>query len=388
MVNRICKLPKNKSFFLFGPRQTGKTSLIMETFPQEKTLMVNLLEMKNLTRYSAEPSLLMQEVEKLPTQVSHVFIDEIQLVPELLNEVHHLIETKKKINFILTGSSARKLKRAQANLLAGRAWTYSLYPFSLEELGKAYDLEKVLSRGTLPAIYLEESHENASQSLRAYVETYLREEIKAEALTRNLGAFVRFLNVAAQTNAEPINYSNIASDVMISSVTIKEYFSILEDTLIAFYLHPFHRSERKRHKTSPKFYFFDTGVIRAIQGKLRTDLVESSFEYGNLFETWVINEVVKLSHYYQKDFKLSFLRTADDVEVDLIIETPRNEIIAVEIKSKRDPKSIDYASGFKAIKQLVDKPTCICVCNTKNNRQDKDVEILNLQTFLNFLREK
>ena len=212
MIERHLKLPKKHSFFLFGPRQTGKSTLLYNSFPREKTLIYNLLKSEEYLRLSANPQLFREEVLARDKNITHVIVDEVQRVPDLLNEIHYILETPLAPYFCLSGSSARKLKRSQANLLAGRAWRYNLYPLTRQELGEKFSLDTALNIGTLPSVYLAEDAASSHQTLRTYVETYLKEEIEAEALTRNLGGFIRFLDLAADSNLNIINYSTIARE--------------------------------------------------------------------------------------------------------------------------------------------------------------------------------
>ena len=251
-----------------------------------------------------------------------VFIDEIQKIPPLLDEVQVVMESKSPPRFVLSGSSARKLKRAQANLLGGRAWTLQLHPLTHVELEEAFELDKALAVGTLPKIYLEESREAANQYLKSYVETYFREEIEAEALVRSSGTFLRFLFLAGQESGRLLNYSSIARDTGTSHTTVKEYFKILENTLIGRFLLPFHKSPRQRLSQHPKFYLFDTGVERALTRKLSLKLDPRTREYGEAFEHWIVNETIRLAAYLGKDLELSYFRTERGAEVDLVIELP------------------------------------------------------------------
>ncbi len=385
ILRRELKLPKSQNFFLFGARATGKTTLVRELF-KENIVEYNLLQSEEYRRLVARPELLREEVNSLSASTETVFIDEIQRAPELLNEVQYLIDKKVPQSFILSGSSSRKLLRGKGNLLAGRAWNYKLYPFTLFEIGEKYSLQDILSYGLLPKNVLAQKIDAKEKNLKSYIDVYLKEEIEAEALTRNIGGFIRFLSVAAQTNGEQLNYSNIARDVNISDATVKEYFKILEDTLIGFFLMPFSFSERKRHKLSPKFYFFDTGVLRGLQKRLKTPLQVKTFEYGNYFETFIINELMKISSYHDLDLSFSFLRTANDVEVDLVIEKPNGEIFGIEIKSKETPQEQDFSSGFKAFKKLVPKAKCFCVCTAKRSRKIGEYDILPYRDFLTMVR--
>lgn len=255
MIPRQLQLPKNHSLFLFGPRQSGKSTLLKASFAKESTLYIDLLKSQEYLHYSMNPSLFHDEIKALPEHLETVIVDEIQRIPELLNEIHSLIESAKKINFILSGSSARKLKRGKANLLAGRAWTFTLYPFTHIELGDLFLLDKALSFGTLPAVYLEKNQKFLIRTLKFYVETYITEEIRAEALVRKIDAFIRFLPLAADYNGQILNYSSLARSTGFNLKSIQESYQILEDTLLGFYLRPWVESVSKRMIKHPKFFF-------------------------------------------------------------------------------------------------------------------------------------
>jgi len=386
MLIRELKLPKTMSFFLFGARQVGKTSLVKTLFDPKTTKYYNLFVTQDYARLVANPGILREDLDNVGPEITHVFIDEAQRIPELLNEVQYLLDNKTPLHFILSGSSARKLRRGKANLLAGRAWAYNLYPLTLHELPSHYTLNNILAFGTLPPNIVAVDDFTRTENLRAYVDVYLREEIEMEALSRNIGGFIRFLSIAAQCNGEQINFSNIARDVGLSDMTVKEYFKILEDTLLGTFLMPFTHSERKKHKLSPKFYFFDTGVLRATQKKLTLQLEPQTFEFGSYFETWIINEVRRISEYLRKDLDMSFLRTANDVETDLVITFPDGRVWAIEIKSKKDPIPKDFASGFEAILKLAPKARCICVCNGERARKVEGYDVVPYAEFLHELR--
>ncbi|MCB0333892.1 MAG: ATP-binding protein, partial [Bdellovibrionales bacterium] len=261
---------------------------------------------------------------------SWVFIDEIQKIPSLLDDVHRFIKSHK---FALTGSSARKLKQGGANLLAGRASVYSLFPLTFLELGATFDLEMALNWGSLPEVFSLLSDLEREQFLESYSLTYLKEEVWGEHLIRNLDPFREFLSVAAQMNGKLINYTKISRDVGVDPKTVQSYYQILTDTLLGFMLAPFHPSVRKRQRLSPKFYFFDPGVVRALAGTLSVPIRPKAYAYGNFFEHFVINEIHKLNTYQRHSYELSFLRTENDVEVDLILERAGRVVWAIEIKS-------------------------------------------------------
>lgn len=332
MIKRLLAINKNSSFFLFGPRGTGKTFLLKSMFKPEEALYIDLLQPEEVEEFSLRPSQLSARLEKLPPRVNWVIIDEVQKVPKLLDVVHREIE-QSRFKFALTGSSARKLKRGAANLLAGRAFVYKLFPLTSVELGKSFDLQDALEWGTLPKAVTVKSNDEKLLFLRAYAHNYLKEEIQVEQVVRKLDPFRRFLEIAAQTSGTIVNYSKIAEDVGASTVTVQSYFQILEDTLIGILLEPFHQSIRKRQRANPKFYLFDTGVEHAMSKTLSVALKPSTYAFGQVFENFVINEIFRLQNYFKPDYSLSYLRTKDDVEIDLIIERPGLPLALLEIKS-------------------------------------------------------
>lgn len=382
---RLLELPRNANFFLFGPRQTGKSTLIKETFLEKNTVFYDLLLSKEYTRLLANPSLFKEEIEAMDKKITHVVIDEIQRVPELLDEVHHLIENSKiKRYFCLSGSSARKLKRTNANLLGGRARIRYLFPLTHIELGEDFNLNHALRFGTLPPVYLSDD-KNAKELLESYVEVYLEEEIKAEAIVRNVGAFVRFLKFASYENGNILNFSNIARETATSHKTIKEYFQILEDTLIGFFLLPYSKSIRKRLVKHPKFYLFDTGVKNALSRQLSLELEPGNKDFGDAFEHFVITEMVRLNRYRKTNYEFSFYRTSANAEVDLIIESPDRTIYAIEIKSSENPASSDF-EGLKSFLEIQPKAIPICLCRAPRKRKVKDILIYPWQEALRFLK--
>lgn len=331
MVRRIYKPLKSESFFLFGARGTGKSTFILDHFKRNSVWKIDLLNDDLFDRYSRKPSLIEADWTALAKNPEWIFIDEIQKIPPLLNHVHRMIENQKQ-KFILTGSSARKLKVVGANLLAGRAFLNYLYPLTHLEWNDSLSLDEVLHWGSLPKIIHLSSDERASY-LRTYVSLYIKEEVLQEHFVKNLEPFRAFLEIAAQCNGKIINYSNIARDVQIDDKTVKNYYSILEDTLLGFYLPAYHKSVRKGQAEHPKFYFFDLGIKRAIERSLQDRFSPGSYTYGDHFEHLVVLEVYRLNIYWNTDFKLSFFRTKEGKEIDLILTRAR-KTIAVEIKSK------------------------------------------------------
>jgi len=373
MIQRLIRLPKSNSFFLFGPRGTGK-STVLKTSPFLKpALYIDLLQPESEAQYSLRPGLLTEQVADF-TKGRWVVIDEIQKVPKLLNEVHRLIEDQ-RINFALSGSSSRKLKRGGANLLAGRAFVYALHPFTHRELGDAFKLDSVLAWGALPRLYEFNNDEDRARHLRAYVHTYLKEEIQVEQLVRKLDPFRLFLPIAAQMCGEIVNYSNISKDTGVDHKTVQTYFEILEDTYLGFFLRPFSRSVRQVQKQSPKFYLFDGGVKKALEDRLSIPLSRGTSEYGKAFESWFINECVRLNGYRELDYRFSYLRTKDDVEVDLIIERPDRSIALVEIKSG---ESIDerHIKSLRLFSKDFPAAQLICAAQVKRPQKIGAISVL------------
>jgi len=361
-LKRFLKLPSKQSFFLFGPRGSGKSTWIKEKFTK-KTLVLNLLDPFLEEQLAKNPSLLNEMILAKEEAFTHVFIDEVQKIPKLLDIVHHLIETN-SIYFILTGSSARKLKHGGANLLAGRAFVYNLYPFSSLELVKERSLKEILEWGLLPRILHLKSKEDKFRFLQSYAYTYLKEEIWAEQFIKNLDPFRYFLEVAAQMNGKILNFSSVAKDVGVDDKTVKNYYSILEDTLIGFYLNPFNSSFRKRLSSKPKFYFFDTGVTRALRNILNVPLEKSTSLYGETFEHFIILECIKLASYFRPDYRFSYIMTKDDAEVDLVVERPGKPYLFIEIKSSENVSEIALntlsrlASDFNELDQIGCEALC------------------------------
>ncbi len=347
MVHRLINPSLSQSFFIFGPRGCGKTTFLKTFFQDKPCRWIDLLDPEQEDRYSLDPGLLYRELTAQPSSDSWVVLDEIQKNPRLLDTVHRLIENT-SLKFALTGSSARKLKQGSANLLAGRAFMNYLFPFTAIEMGETFNLEEALHWGTLPRVTQFSSPSDKKDFLKAYALTYLKEEIWAEHIIRNLEPFRRFLPIAAQACGQILNYSNIARDVGVDYKTIQSYFQILEDTLIGFMLEPFHRSIRKQQHQSPKFYFFDTGVKRALENSLDVPLRPKTYAYGATFEQWVMTEIHRLNHYYKKDYPLYYLKTKDQAEIDLVVERPGKPTALIEIKSTErcDPQDAKKLEAF------------------------------------------
>lgn len=373
-VQRFASLSMDHSFFLFGARGTGKSTLLERLFPFDQNMYINLLDAAEEDLFSRNPSQLIAFVEALPETVRYVIIDEIQKIPKLLDVVHLLIESKKSNKiFILTGSSARKLKMTGVNLLAGRAFVYHLYPLSFLELGQSFQLHSALQWGLLPKISSLTSEHDKIKFLQAYTLTYLKEEVWSEQLVRKMDPFRRFLEVAAQCNGKIINYNKIARDVGADDKTVKNYFTILEDTLLGFMLEPFHHSFRKRLHSSPKFYFFDVGVVRAIAQQLTLLPTPQTSYYGDLFEQFVIVECIKLASYFKYEFRFSYLMTAAGVEIDLVVERPGQKILFVEIKSSTNVQEHDLRSMRQIALDFEDGEA---VCFSLDTRKKKIGDIM------------
>lgn len=345
MFSRVQKLPK-KSFFLFGPRATGKSTWLKQVLPN--ALVIDLLRNDIYFKILSDPSHF-RSIVQAQSRDRWIVLDEVQRIPELLNEVHSLIEGD-GYRFALTGSSARKLKRGQANLLAGRAVVKAMFPAVREEFGKRVSIEEVLRWGCLPNILMEP--ESRLDTLEAYAGTYLREEIKEEALTRNIGSFVRFLEVAAIANAQVTNLANISRDAQVGRPTVQTYFEILTDTLIAKLLPAWTPRARVKEVSHPKLYFFDTGVLRAIQGRLRDR--PTDVERGHLFETYLFHELSAFTSYKDVGGQWFYWSTPNQVEVDFIWQRSER-VIAIEAKASTRWRD-DYDDGLTALQNSKVKP--------------------------------
>lgn len=312
------------SAFLLGPRGTGKSTWIQANYT-DNVVVYDLLNTSELIRLSRDPSLLYQETAHLPSG-TWVVIDEIQKVPLLLNEVHRIIE-EKKIRFILSGSSARKLRESGVNLLAGRALTFNLFPLVSKEVGFALDVDRQIACGMLPSSF---TAATPQKYLQTYAETYLKEEIREEALTRNFGNFARFLEIAARQNGQITNTSAIARDAGVARQTVQGYFEILIDTLIGYWHFPWKLKRTTKQVSHPKFYFFDPGVVRALSGRL--PYPPTGEESGPLFECFVLNEIRAYLHYTERDYPVYYWRSQNGVEVDIVLETSRG-YVGIELKN-------------------------------------------------------
>lgn len=340
MYTRALSLPKppEESFFLWGPRQTGKSTLLKHHYPN--ALWIDLLKADEFRRYTQHPERLREELLANKTN-TFVVIDEIQKVPALLDEVHWLIENR-HIHFALCGSSARKLKRGHANLLGGRAVRYELYGLVSHELGMDFSLDRLLNHGYLPRHHLSSQPQRL---IRAYVADYLKEEIAAEGLVRNLPAFSSFLDIVALTDGELVNYSNIAAECGVAANTVKEYFQILEDTLLGTWLPAYRKRPKRRTTQSAKFYFSDIGIVNFLAKRRR--LEPGSELYGKAFENWVFHELNSHSHYSELFYELSHWRLSTGQEVDFIVNDMQ---LAIEAKASKQIHN-KHLKGLRELKK-------------------------------------
>jgi predicted AAA+ superfamily ATPase len=378
MRNRQIKLLETGSYLLFGARGTGKSTLIRHHLRDRKVLWIDLLKASEEQRYFDKPDLLSAQLERRETRPDWVVIDEVQKVPKLLDVVHSEIEkaraTGVTLHFALSGSSARKLKREGANLLAGRAFVHHLFPFTHIELGADFDLSSALYFGTLPGILYFTDSDSKHAALEAYVETYLKEEIVAEQLIRNVQPFRKFLNLSAQANGTIVNFHALAKDLRIDDKTVKTYFDILEDTLLGFYLPAYEKSLRKQQIKSPKFYLFDPGVKRVLDQNLPAFAPLSSQEFGFAFEHFILCEFVRLKSYLHRKMTLSHYNTGS-AEIDLVIEAPGEPDTFVEIKAT-ERVSDSHLATLKALRKDYPKFRFICLSRDQIRRVEDGIEIL------------
>ncbi|MBF0366857.1 MAG: ATP-binding protein [Oligoflexia bacterium] len=387
MIPRAVGVNKKVSSLWFGPRQSGKSTLIRSELKNTKYFAVNLLESDIYYKYSKDPSQLrsdlIYQIEK--KKIQFIFIDEVQKIPQLTNEIHNLIEKYPRVHFVLSGSSARKLKRGNANLLGGRAIIEHLMPLTKNELKDDFVLEQVLQHGSLVGMYFDQ-REIRIQKLKAYVDTYLREEIAQEGLVRNFELFHRFLDVSGAYHAEIINYTNIAREAGSSVKTIQNYFSILYETLLAFELRAWDKSIKRQLSKHPKFYFVDNGITNAIAQRLNDPLDAAT--RGKLFEQWFINEIRTWIFYTKKELSLYYWRTErGEYEVDLIISKHQKPVLAIELKAKKKVSRKEVQSLLEFKKEFV-KTRAICVCECSVPYSIEEIDILPYNNFLENLENE
>ncbi|MDR2358335.1 MAG: ATP-binding protein [Prevotellaceae bacterium] len=358
----------NESVFLWGARQTGKSTLLKQLFPN--ALWFDLLLTSDYERLLKNPGLIREMVAADPS-ISLIVIDEIQRLPELLNEIHWLIANK-NIRFIMSGSSPRKILRSGANLLGGRALRYELYPLTSSEI-PGFDLLKALNNGLLPKHY---DTPNAKKLLSAYIGSYLRDEIAAEARLRNVAVFSRFLEIAALTNGEIIHYSNVAADTGVSVPTVKAYFQILEDTLLGRYLPAFQKRPKRRIIMAPKFYLFDVGIVNTLLNRGR---IEPGTElFGKSFEHFIYEEIYAHSRYSALNYPLAYWRTTSQLEIDFVLG---DHEAAIEVKSTSEAQT-RHLKGLKAFAKEYPVKKLVLVSNDPYPRMVDNIWILPWQTFL------
>jgi predicted AAA+ superfamily ATPase len=365
-------LPINQSAFLWGPRKTGKTTLLRAQFPQ--SIFIDFLQTDTFIEYIKSPFLLRERLLAKKEQVKKhpVIIDEVQKVPQILDEVHWLIENQ-RINFILCGSSARKLKRGQANLLGGRAWRFELFGLVSKEI-ENLNLLRALNHGLIPTHY---QQHNYKRSLRSYVQDYLKEEIFNEGLSRNIPAFSRFFEAMGYSHGSLVNYSNIARDCGVTSKTVKEYYQILIDTLLGTFVLPFkRRQERQVISKAPKFYLFDVGVAGNISK--RTIEEEKGELFGHAFEHFIYLEMIAHSSYHEINYDINFWRTKSGQEVDFILGGGE---VAVEVKGTAmiDKRAL---RPMKSFIELYSPRHAIIVCNESEERIHSGIRIMPWRIFL------
>lgn len=373
MISRNLNLP-NSSCFLFGPRGTGKTSYLRAHYPN--ALYLDLLQAELFNKLLAHPERL---EEWIPSDINGpVIIDEVQKVPRLLDEVHRLIEIR-KLNFILTGSSARKLKQTQSNMLAGRALTFYMHPLSSLELKEQFDIDKALSVGLLPTLYDSQKKDlNHQQYLQTYIQTYLKEEVQQEGLTRSLDAFARFLEAASFSQGEVLNISNVARECHVSRKVVESYFQILEDLLIARTVPVFEKKAKRKLARHPKFYYFDVGVYRSLRPKGPLDSPEEI--EGAALETFLFQEIQAWVDYENLQRRLYYWRTQAGNEVDMVIYGD-DGLWAIEMKRSQrfDKREIN---GLKSFKQDYPMAKCIFIYGGKDKLEINNIQVLPLEDFI------
>ena len=373
MISRslILEPRPRETFFLWGPRQVGKSALLRANYPSAG--WIDLLKTDVYMRYLRRPALLREELDATPP-VGPVIVDEVQKLPLLLDEIHWLIENR-GIVFGLCGSSARKLRRGHANLLGGRAVRYELHGFVANELGRDFQLIRALNHGGLPRHYLAES---PGRLLAAYVDDYLKEEVAAEGLVRNLPAFADFLSAAALADTELVNSTNIARECGVSAPAVREYFQILVDTLLGRYLPAYTKRPKRRMIQAHKFYFADVGVVNRLARRGRIE--PRSELFGKALENWIFHELSAFAAYHMPDLHIAYWRTASGIEVDFVLGDAE---VGIEVKSTAHVGD-GHLSGLRALK--ADQPSVkklVCVCTEARARRTQDgIDILPVTEFL------
>jgi predicted AAA+ superfamily ATPase len=373
MIQRSLVLPQRpkQSFFLWGPRQTGKTTLLHSTYPNAH--WIDLLDTDQLIRLTQRPARLREEVDALPRD-QLVVIDEAQKIPALFDEIHWLIENRRRI-FVLCGSSARRVRRSQANLLGGRALRYELFGLVSAELGADFDVVRMLNHGYLPRHYLEDS---PAPLVRAYVQDYLKEEVLAEGLSRSLPVFSNFLNSAALSDTAVLNYATIARDCGVSAHTVRGYFEILVDTLLGRELPAYVRRPKRRTIRAPRFFFTDVALVNLLARRGRVE--PGSELFGKAFENWVHHELAAYAQYREQFHELSYWRLTTGAEVDFIID---DMAYAVEAKASRSVTA-DHLKGLRELfhEHPRVKKRFVISLDTRPRVTEDGIEVLPYKTFM------
>ncbi len=369
------ELPQGQSAFLWGPRKTGKTTYLKERFPD--SIVYDFLKTNLFFEFSKRPYLLREQLlAKDRNRLKYpIILDEVQKVPQILDEVHWLIENM-DLSFILCGSSARKLKRGNVNLLGGRAWHYEMFPLTTAEL-KDWDLLHILNQGMIPDHYLKKGYK---KSLQAYTQDYLKEEVFAEGLTRNIPAFSRFFEAMAYSHGELTSYLNIARECGVNSKTVKEYYQILVDTLLGTMIKPFKKRQNRQVITrAPKFYLFDVGIAGAMT---KRHLLEEKGEFfGKAFEHFILMEIIAYNSYKELNFEINFWRTKSGLEVDFILGGGE---IAIEVKGSQNISKKDLYP-MKAFVNEYSPRIALVVSNEREERMHEKIHIVPYKKFLDNL---
>jgi predicted AAA+ superfamily ATPase len=371
----LINLPEGQSAFLWGPRKTGKSTYLKASFPD--STYIDFLKSDIYFDILKRPALLREQILALNEEwlKRPIILDEVQKIPEVLDEVHWMIENK-ELSFILCGSSVRKLKRGQANMLGGRAWRFEMHPLVYSEIPD-FNLLQALNRGLIPSHYTSSHYK---RSMRSYVQDYLKEEIQSEGVVRNLPSFARFLDAVGFTNGEMVNFSNIAKDVGVDSKTVREYFYILEDTLLGHFVEPWSKSTGRDSLTKvPKFYLFDCGVANYLSH--RAIDIEKGKEFGHAFEHFIFLEILAYLSYHEIDTKIKYWRTKSGLEVDFIIG---DVDLAIEVKSSSNVDSSSLKGMYAFIEEAKPKRSLV-VCNEKEKRISNSIEFYPWRDFLDEL---
>lgn len=376
-INRILEmdLPRGQSAFLWGPRKTGKTTFLRSAFPD--SLYYDFLNTDLFFRFSKRPSQLYEELSVKPDQIRErpIILDEVQKIPQILDEVHRLIENL-GLQFLLCGSSARKLKRGQANLLGGRAWRYHMHPLVTRELNE-WSLLDVMNKGLIPSHFFQK---DASRSLKAYLHDYMKEEVFAEGLVRNIPAFSRFFDAVGYTHGEMTNFLNISRDCGVDSKTVREYYQILVDTLMGYMIDPYKKQQSRQVITrTPKFYLFDTGVAGALTNRIISE--ERGIPFGKALEHFILMELMAYRSYMSLDFDIRYWRTKTGLEVDFILGDGE---IAIEVKGSHQVHS-SHLKGLQAFVEEFSPKQAWVVCNEPVMRQMGKLRVIPYRQFLALL---